>query len=319
MKNLLGLSVLLSLLLLCSCGEDVQTLDDTCLQCHSTEVKMEIEFQFNQSAHRAGAIAVDYAGGRSSCAQCHSHEGFVEYAATGMVAENITMPTAWKCQTCHNIHKTFEEEDYALRLADAVTLIADEAITVDIENSNLCSNCHQSRRNEPNIVSPGETFEITSTHYGPHHGSQINLLEGVTFAEIAGPEAYPAVGSHPHATLGCTGCHMSEYGEGQGGHTFNPSVASCGECHSGADDFDIGGSQTEVAALLEELRDLLLAAEVIEWVEEDEAYEPIVGVHEMAEAQAFFNWIGIEEDRSHGAHNPTYITALLKNSIAALQ
>ena len=77
-------------------------------------------------------------------------------------------------------------------------------------------------------------------------------------------------------------------------------------------------TQTEVAGLLEELRDLLLAAEVIEWVEEDEAYEPIVGVHDMAEAQAFFNWIGIEEDRSHGVHNPTYIKALLENSIEAL-
>jgi hypothetical protein len=320
MKHLTGLIILALLVTLYSCNDDGDSsvLDDTCMQCHSTQVKQDIEFQFNQSAHRAGAIAVDYAGGRSSCAQCHSHEGFVEYAATGDVAENITLPSAWQCKTCHNIHKTFEKDDYALRLADPVALIADEAITVDMENSNLCANCHQSRRNEPNVTNPGSEFEITSTHYGPHHGSQINLLYGVTFAEIAGSASYPAEGSHPHSALGCTGCHMSEYGEGEGGHTFNPSVASCQECHSGADDFDVGGGQTEVAELLEELRDALIAAEVLEWVEEDEAYEPIVGVHSMAEAQAFFNWIGIEEDRSHGVHNPTYIKALLENSIEAL-
>lgn len=321
MKKLSGLIPLVLLVMLYSCGDDGNgsLLDDTCMQCHSTDMKQEVEFQFNQSAHRAGAIAVDYAGGRASCAQCHSHEGFVEYAATGGVAENITLPSAWQCKTCHNIHKTFEEEDYALRLAEPVALIADEAITVDIENSNLCGNCHQSRRHEPNTTNPGATFNITSTHYGPHHGSQVNLLQGVTFAEIAGPEAYPAAGSHAHAALGCTGCHMSEYGEGMGGHTFNPSTGSCLGCHAGADDFNVGGFQDEIAGLLEELRDLLIAAEVLEWVEDDEAYEPIVGEHPMAAAQAFFNWIGIEEDRSHGIHNPVYIEALLKNSIAALQ
>ncbi len=162
-------------------------------------------------------------------------------------------------------------------------------------------------------------FFISSTHYGPHHGSQANLVQGVGFSEIAGSASYPEAGSHPHAVLGCTGCHMEDYVDGMGGHTFNPNIASCTECHSGAEDFDVGGGQEEIADLLEELRDLLVAAEVIEWVEEDEAYEPVVAVHGLDESMAFFNWIGIEEDRSLGVHNPTYIKALLENSIAAVQ
>lgn len=318
MKNLTGLLLLSLVIMLSSCGDNDKFLDETCMQCHSTQVKMDIDLQFNQSAHRAGAIAVDYAGGRTSCAQCHSHEGFVEFAATGMVSETITLPSAWQCKTCHNIHATFEKEDYAFRLTDPIAFIYDETVVADFGNSNLCASCHQNRRAEPNITDPGATFDITSTHYGPHHGPQGNLLYGAGFAEIAGAETYPTMGSHAHNTLECTGCHMSEYGEGMGGHTFNPSVMSCEPCHSGADDFDIGGFQTEVATLLEELRDLLVADGTIEWVEEDEAYEPVVGTHDMVNAQAFFNWIGIEEDRSHGVHNPVYIEALLENSIAAL-
>jgi hypothetical protein len=53
-------------------------------------------------------------------------------------------------------------------------------------------------------------------------------------------------------------------------------------------------------------------------VEEDEAYEPIVGTYPMAQAQAFFNWIGLTEDRSLGVHNPRYVEALLTNSIDAI-
>lgn len=39
----------------------------------------------------------------------------------------------------------------------------------------------------------------------------------------------------------------------------------------------------------------------------------------MVLAQAFFNWIGLEEDRSLGVHNPSYVKALLKNSIEAVE
>jgi len=45
----------------------------------------------------------------------------------------------------------------------------------------------------------------------------------------------------------------------------------------------------------------------------------VVGTYPMAHAQAFFNWIGLEEDRSLGVHNPQYVNALLTNSIEALK
>jgi formate-dependent nitrite reductase cytochrome c552 subunit len=147
---------------------------------------------------------------------------------------------------------------------------------------------------------------------------------GIGFAEIAGSTAYPTAGGSTHLNAGatCVGCHMAAYGDGQGGHTWNPSMAACNACHSGADvteDYDYKGYQTEMEELLVDLRDLLVAQGVVEYVEADAAYEPVVGTYTMVQAQAFFNWIGLEEDRSLGAHNPDYVKALLENSIEALQ
>lgn len=311
----------------------------TCLVCHSADNPQAKLEQFNQSVHAAGQIAVDYAGGRSYCAECHSSEGFIEFARNGDVAENISDPSAWECKTCHSIHTTFEQADYALRLADPIEFIFDPTVVVDFANSNLCANCHQTRRAEPNVTNPGDSFNITSTHYGPHNGPQSNVLYGTGFAEIAGNVSYPTAGggSHMDPEGRCTGCHMYEYGNGQGGHTFNPALDACNDCHGATEtDFNYGGVQTEVEGLLEDLKVLLegrgvivLGTEevyelnpetgVIELVVYTEGYHPVVGMHSMIEAQCFFNWFGLEKDHSLGAHNPKYVKALLQNSIKAME
>jgi formate-dependent nitrite reductase cytochrome c552 subunit len=213
-------------------------------------------------------------------------------------------------------------DEFALRLNGPVMWIADEGYgdtSIDFgDNSNTCANCHQSRRAEPNISDPGETFEITSVHYGPHHGAMSNVLAGALFAEI--PGSLPYNGASPHVGIGvtCVSCHMSTYTDGTGGHTWWPNIDNCTGCHPGATDFDINQVQTDTQALLDQLRDLLLDQGVIEWVEEDMAYEPVLGTYQMEQAQAFFNWIGLTEDRSLGVHNSDYVKALLTNSIEAI-
>ena len=67
-------------------GQDGQDGQITCLACHAGNSMEAIQAQFAMSVHSAGAIAVDYAGGRAACAQCHSHEGFVQYAEFGGVS-----------------------------------------------------------------------------------------------------------------------------------------------------------------------------------------------------------------------------------------
>lgn len=303
-------------------GRDGQDGQVTCLVCHEGTNMERKQAEFAMSVHRAGLVAVDYAGGRPACAQCHSHEGFVQYATFGEVLGTITNPTAWKCNTCHGLHKSFEGSDYALRLSDPVHPLFDPATTMDLKgNSNLCANCHQSRRAEPNVTNPGEeTFRITSAHYGPHHGAQANVVAGVGFAEIPGPAAYPTPGSSIHLNqASCTGCHMAS-SDKDGGHTWIPAVSACNDCHgANISDYNYGGVQTEVEDLLNQLRDRLVELGVVEYVEEDGAYEPVVGTYPMVQARAFFNWVGLEEDRSLGVHNPKYVKALLLNSIEALK
>lgn len=300
-------------------GTDGRDGNATCMACHTGTTLAIMQFQYAASTHKAGT-SVSYAGGRAGCAECHSSEGFIEFQTTGGVASDISMPSAINCETCHTLHYNFEYTDYELRSSEAVVLKFDETTAMDLgDGSNLCINCHQTRRGEPNFTDPGETFYISSTHYGPHHGPQANVLAGIGFAEIEGPVDYPVVGSSKHLEeASCTVCHMGEYAEKQGGHTWKASLTACKACHE-TESYDFGGVQFDTEEKLIVLRDLLIEHGVVEWVEADEAYEPIKGTYPMVHAQAFFNWIGLEEDRSLGVHNPQYVNALLTNSIEALK
>ncbi len=302
-------------------GVDGASGEVTCLQCHEGTALDQKSAEFEISAHSAGAIAVDYAGGRASCAPCHSHEQFVQTMTLGGVAGDISNPSAWKCNTCHGIHETFDVGDFALRSTEPVDARYAEGEVLDVNgNSNLCAVCHQSRRGGPSITNPGEeTFRITSTHYGPHYGTQANVLLGVGLEELEGSVAYPEAGSAVHlAQASCTGCHMADFTAGQGGHSFVPSVAACNDCHgTPTEDYNYGGVQTEVNTMLVELRDRLIELGVVAG-DEEEGFHPVVGTFPTLLVQAYFNWEGIAEDRSLGVHNPKYVKAILRNTLDAV-
>lgn len=311
----------------------------TCLVCHSGDNMLEKQAQFVLSGHKIGEFTLGRERWSSSCVRCHTTVGFKQFAELGKVTGSITNSERMECNTCHGLHQTFESIDYALRITEPVVAIFDPTVTMDLNgNNNICGNCHQSRRGEPNFTNPGETFKITSTHYGAHHGPEANVLAGVGFAEIPGSIAYPEAGYGNHlAEASCTGCHMAEFGDGEGGHSFSPSLVACNTCHGiESDDFDYGGVQTLTHNMLEELRDKLVELGVVayeeegEWVWNEELgkheevnivgeYHPVKGTYPMVQAQAFFNWVAIYEDRSLGVHNPKYVRALLMNSLEALE
>jgi cytochrome c2 len=221
------------------------------------------------------------------------------------------------------LHKSFEGKDYALRLNAPVVSGADKVTVLDMKgNSNLCAVCHQTRTAEPNKTNPGENFRITNSYYGPHYGTQANILAGVGLAEIPGEVAYPAANSAKHLTMNggsCVGCHMAPFSKKSGGHSFNPNLDACNKCHNATNtDFNYGGVQTEVESQLVVLRDKLILLGVVEG-DDEHGYHPVVGTYPMIQAQAYFNWIGLAEDRSLGAHNPKYVKALLQNTIKALE
>jgi hypothetical protein len=248
-------------------------------------------------------------GTSNSCAGCHSGGAFSQMVADGLNANTVEAgdpnPTRQDCRACHQIHSTYTDADWALETTDPVDLLAFEGTSFDGGDGNLCANCHQPRTAFPEAVDG--MVEVSSTHWGPHHGPQSATLLGVGGAgDVVGSAA-----KHYGVENTCVGCHMGA----DANHTFEPSTAACEECHSDVSNFDINGVQTEVQAKLDELKELLVAAGLL-----DEEGEPIVGSYPANQAAALWNWIFIfHEDKSLGVHNPGYINDLLDWSLEAMK
>jgi hypothetical protein len=214
-------------------------------------------------------------------------------------------PTHQDCRTCHQIHTSYTSDDWALTTNDPVTIFAFEGTTYDGGKGNLCANCHQARTQIPAADDAG-MIEITSTHWGPHHGPQTAVLLGIGGAGDV--EGRPA----SHYSLvedTCVHCHVGENDD----HSFEPNVAACQSCHADLDSFDLNGVQTEVTDMAAELGQKLEAAGLLV------DGHPNPGVYPAEQAQAAWNWIFISlEDKSMGVHNPTYVKALLEWSLAAM-
>ncbi len=282
----------------------------TCLVCHSEANMIDNQIEMSRSQHGIGEFInyADYYGG--GCARCHSGNGFVEFVTTGEVADNVKVPEAWQCGTCHGLHTTFEEADYALRLTDASAAIFDATVSLDVdENSNLCVSCHQARSGPAKFWDGSADSVEVGGHDGPHHGPQSNVLLGNLGASSTG------VPFAAHVGAGCVGCHMTE-GTGDdtnvaGGHTFKPLVEACTSCHTSATDFDLFGGQTSVTTKMATLSGYLLTAGII-----DSTGHLHDGTYSAEVFQAWWNYVVIHEDRSLGVHNPTYVDALLDEAIA---
>ncbi|NQV37068.1 MAG: collagen-like protein [Candidatus Marinimicrobia bacterium] len=304
-------------------GETGATGTLACLTCHSDENMTTIETSFALSGHAAGNY-VGYAGGRGSCSRCHSSEGFENFLQGGEGVD-IASPSAWTCSTCHSNHSSLEDDlTVPLVLNSAIASISLPGTTYDFENSsNLCGTCHQSRRgydyyeaidsvwtDDVNgddslafVVGDGEVY-INSSHAGPHHGPQTNTLFG--------EGGYGTSSLATHSSQGCTSCHMGEADATEGGHSFNPNIANCNVegCHTSETSFDINSKQTDFNTRMGVIAEALVTAGALSGDAID-GYHPHVGIVTDAQFKAFFNYMVLYEDHSHGVHNPGYFNTLL--------
>ena len=290
-----------------------------CAACHNVSTSEAVHASYLFSKHASG----DRVYGRESCKRCHSNEGFIDLVTTGMVSEgDIDNATKVSCTTCHDMHTSFDFEtdgyDYALRTLDPVNLIVDENYAMDFEGtSNICANCHQPRSSGP--VDNGLGLFEVPRRFGPHHGPQSTMLEGIQGAEIAGSVDYPEAGSARHRTgSSCTNCHMGETsGQIDGNHTWHPTPNACVTCHTNGAPEEVDGFEEDMDALLA----LLEAEGILESeINEDGELEvdAVEGTFPILVAEAAWNYLFVMEDQSHGQHNPKYAKALIKNSIEAL-
>jgi hypothetical protein len=287
--------------------------DLTCAECHNEThvISAKVAAQ-GMHPHTTGR-GWSYAGGRADCTGCHSGASFVDMVAAGLDPEEVEAVTdvaPIDCRTCHQVHNTYTAEDWALTVeVESVPLYAFEG-EFEGGTGNLCATCHQPRRA---IAEASEgNIDITSSHYGPHHGPQVAVMMGVGGA---GPEAEGAPGAHYSMVENtCVSCHIADGSS----HTFAPTLAACTGCHADAEDFDINGLQTEVEEKLDTLLGYLIANGLME--EGDPHPAPVRGTYPAEQTQAAWNYILLSyEDHSHGVHNPAYTKALLDWSISVFE
>ncbi len=301
-----------------------------CIDCHGNSQLITAKlFQWENSVHATGG---HFDRNATNCAICHTSQGFIERIGTGgtTTAAAIEDPLPINCYTCHKIHQSYTQADWALTQQAPVTLWGGGQ-TLDFGKANLCISCHQSRTYTPALPDPttGGTVNITSSRYGPHHGPQGEMLPGINGYEVPGPQAYE---NSAHTLLlannvrhACIACHMATVqGIASGGHTFRViseegaiNTAACVECHAVANDLSalVDDRQGQIDARLEELRLLLIARGLLNATTD----LAIPGSFEGHEAGALFNYRFVQEDHSRGVHNFKYANALLVNSIAVLQ
>jgi hypothetical protein len=333
-------------------GEDgadgLDTSAAACIECHSNSHRDPIIAAYLTANHASGG---SWARGTSaSCAACHNNEGFIDYIETGAVAVGgYGVSNPLNCTGCHSSHRSFDFEtdgnDYAVRTLEGVDLrvfAENEALpdyTIDYGNaSNLCANCHQPRRGTPTVADyPGKYLQ-TSGHWGPHHGPQTALLEGLlgAYTTFTLVEDIPAVQQATHRTgSSCVQCHMGGTSDGSQGHTWTPNLAACTSCHETMTQIPdgINGLDVEMetlAALLENVVGQAIDGDNQPIFEADGTTpvpkigividgHPETGLFDLKDAEAAWNYLFILEDKSGGIHNPAYARAIIRNSIAALQ
>ncbi|MFC1976977.1 hypothetical protein ACFLWS_01735 [Chloroflexota bacterium] len=293
-----------------------------CTDCHNDTTMLKAkQVQWAGSVHATGGNFER--GGDAACAFCHSSEGRVAGGKSADTKEVAVAPVNTSpigCRTCHEIHTTYTEADWALRTTAPVTLLT-TGDTYDKGKSNICAGCHQPREATVPPQVGGGDVKITSARYGPHHGPQSSMILGTGgYGDYAGSKVH-----YDFTTDGCVQCHMATpYGAQAGGHTMKmgyeyheelvPNLAACESCHSDIEDFDRNGAQTEVQALFDEAEALLIAKGLMK------AGGSVIPQTVSSElAGAVYNWKMVQEDRSMGIHNASYAKFLLQTTIDALK
>lgn len=295
----------------------VSAADLSCTECHddTTLIVSKQGQQREESVHGTGEAFIR--GENTPCAGCHGSEGAEARIAAGLPphdpsVEGVTNVSPYTCRTCHDIHMSYTLDDFALTGGAAPVALEYTPGTFDGGGGNLCANCHQIR-NEAPVVEGGEVL-IETTRFGTHHGAEASMLLGDGGLGVTGSASihYETVGET------CVGCHMGE----DRNHTFEPDLANCQSCHADLDTFDRNGVQTEIQALLDEVKPRLAAAGILVDIESEDGEvsenRSVEGTYPEEVANAMWNYMFVLEDQSLGVHNPAFAKALLEYALEVL-
>jgi len=322
---------------------------------HSGEDASDFDGRGFEGGHGRGTFIAR--GNSAGCAPCHSGAGHVEWEREGRPVNEFGLPasitdvpetTKHTCATCHDPHDATNE--HQLRFED--TQLGDGTpITMELYGAGAnCMQCHRARRNAPTYSAD---VGNASSHYGPHHGPQADLLlaantplfedeNGDPIEFLSSPHAVAVLPGHDQGDA-CVNCHMAgedkvdENGEVilVGGHSWNMNdaegndfVEACAPCHG-----NVGSSFTEKKYYLNGYADHDgdgtaegVQLEVKGLMEQLALLLPPVGVDEVSVLpsdttltpsimKSAYAYVWVEEDRSFGIHNPAFTVDLLKTAI----
>ncbi len=180
----------------------------TCIECHSDDQSLTAKaLQWEASVHAYGGT---FERNEDRCAICHTSQGFIARVA-GTAPADIMDPTSINCYTCHEIHETFTSDDIALRTVAPVSFMAGGTSGTEDADANLCMSCHQVTDwyDIPNATAHDTATVMINGYWGPHHGSQGNVLNGLAAVEFTGALTITSGG---HYSGDCISCHNATSG-----------------------------------------------------------------------------------------------------------
>ena len=225
---------------------------EVCGSCHGEPARHGRFQQWAESGHANAQLAIDESGS-SSCARCHTAQGFMLWLKQGdltkqlqgangnataaeLAALGITKDTALPqtCATCHDPHQqgtiSGEPTNATVRVVDETKLLPAGFQATEVGKGALCMTCHNTRNGIHNIDAPPTSYSA------PHTAAQADVLmgENAYFTEVG--ERSP----HSYLQDTCVTCHMektpppAEFSyEGAGtNHAFKADITICSECHS---------------------------------------------------------------------------------------
>jgi hypothetical protein len=317
-----------------------------CGQCHDEPWRHNKYAQWENSLHSEAIYSNSYAQGLSSatndlgnCIRCHDGQGYINF--TKSITTNTVGFTPAKhekivCASCHDPHGNNTAKD--LRSSPTST----QKLGNNYNYSNLggegkvCMDCHKTRRDANTYT----LTKVNSSHWGPHHNGQADVLIGQNAATFPNYPPYLS-GSHKNIANTCVSCHMAQTTDTGtvtrdkvGGHSMTlhyeatnyDHVKGCLSCHPGItsfDDFD-SPSDYDGDGSTESWRDEVEGLEhALAW------YLPPMGdsvswqliaadSNNVNLRKAYYNYQIIEGDKSQGMHNPFFTVGVLQQSILAL-
>lgn len=228
--------------------------NETCKECHNSKVVEAKKTEYEFSKHSFGEAQFEEAG-NTTCAPCHSAEGF-KYVAQNHIPATFTLnattgkysndwvPTAahalgeFNCFMCHDsLHTSYTSADfYPLTTTAPVAMTMWKGaktidLTQDNGKSNLCVSCHQPRPlTKSGTLSNGDVVDYTALASNP-----TAVFYNSTVGNAAPNTVIPSYRTHVH--YGTVGAVFA----GKGGVEFQGSLpytnsahtaaASCQDCH----------------------------------------------------------------------------------------